>query len=203
MKLLFLVTLLGLFGQGCVNKGQKRKNEWSLIDTCKDKSLSFRAGTCVREGDQCPSDRIEPDQSCKQVPCSPGLYYDGTYCVVSPGTRVSVAPVTASFMDRCLGTLTNDQKYSFSAILALAEKDQTLEYISKSTWETRCGAAFGSLSKMKEARLEIPYGELRDLTPLAAFDDLPEIERIVIDVSKVSVMTCPLQDPARCLFKAW
>jgi hypothetical protein len=106
-------------------------------------------------------------------------------------------------MDRCLGTLTNDQKYSFSAILALAEKDQTLEYISKSTWETRCGAAFGSLSKMKEARLEIPYGELRDLTPLAAFDDLPEIERIVIDVSKVSVMTCPLQDPARCLFKAW
>ena len=187
---------------GC-GKGQKRKTTFSQVNTCKDKSFSLRGGKCVRESDQCPSNRINPDQTCKQVPCSSGLYFDGTYCLASADVRVSSPLVSTSFIDICLGALTNDQKYTFSAILNLTESGQALEDLSQVTREVRCGASFGKLSQVKISSLEIPFGELRDLTPLAAFEDLPDIKRIIVDVSTSSTMTCPLQDPARCIFKAW
>ena len=208
MKPIFLFLLfvgflsVSFLSVSCV-KSQTRKETYSVIGSCKDKALSFRAGRCVRESDQCPSDRINADQTCKQVPCSAGLYYDGTYCVSSPGVNVRSSFVSASFIDICLSPLTNDQKYTFSAILQLAEQGETLKDLSTTTLDVRCGAAFGKLSQVKTNKLEIPFRELRDLTPLAAFDDLPDIKRLVIDVSTSSTMTCPLQDRARCIFRAW
>ncbi len=200
--ILLLAVGFSLMIMGC-GKGQKRKTNYSLSNTCKDRSLSVRGGKCVRESDQCPSDRINPDQTCKQVPCSSGLYFDGTYCLASSDVRVPTSLVATSFIDMCLGTLSNDQKYTFSAIFNLTEKNQDLEDLSQVSQEVRCGAAFGKLSQVKTNSLVIPFGELRDLTPLAAFDDLPDIKRIILDVSTSSTMTCPLQDPARCIFKAW
>jgi hypothetical protein len=197
----FLLLALALASCG---KGQKRTKDFPLVTQCKDTSYSLRGSVCVRPSDQCPKSRINPDSTCKQLPCSPGLYFDGQYCKAASGVSIPTNRIAGpSFVDLCLGTLTNDQKYTWSSILKLGETDKSTIEIAEMTWEMRCTETFGALSNRKVSSLKLPYGDLRDLSPLAAFEDMTDVQYLVIDVSTTTAMTCPLSNPNRCIFKAW
>jgi hypothetical protein len=200
----FVLTFLALTIVACGKKSQNRTKNYSLVTQCKDTSYSLRGSICVRPADQCPKSRINPDSTCKQLPCSPGLYFDGQYCKAANTVKLPTNRFAgASFTDLCLGTLTNDQKYTWSSILKLGEKGRSTEELADMTWEMRCTESFGALSRVRLSSIQLPYGELRDLTPLIAFEDLPDIQYLIIDVSTTATMTCPLSDPNRCIFKAW
>lgn len=198
-----------LFTLGC--------NENYFFDADTRPKLSYKAcgtgyeirrGTCVRSSDQCIIGYIDSDDSCTLLPCNNNLYFDGKYCIESASAfnlqDPPAPPPIAAFVDLCeKADWTSDQKFTNSGLIYLGLKSEgllTADNLTLDATTSTCAYARSYIFDANTTEVIFPFTGITDLTPLTAFEYATNVEDLIIEVSRSTVMACPLTNTSVCKF---
>lgn len=204
-----ILTVVAIVASGCSSDDEKRKK--LVWGTACFGDFSVRGNTCVRTSDQCPRSLIEDDSSCKQVPCNNNLFFDGNYCAradtslpLDEEDAAEEPAPTPPFNDLCLkADWTSEQKYTNLGFITLGLEKKGLlgsEQFELSASEKTCALARDYIFANSTTKIEFPLSGLSDLTPINAFEYATNVEEIYLEVSRNTLMACPLTDTTRCKF---
>lgn len=214
-RLKIILLALGcivFLAHGCGSDSQKRK-VLSYSFAC-DEGFERRQGSCVRTADQCLSNNVETDGTCKKVPCNNGLYFDGRFCSLleSPVPDENTdedsgdAPTPApGFTDLCLSTSWSaEETYTHLGTIRFGLEQSKL--IGQDGWtlaanEQTCAVAKDEIFSWTSAYLPFPATGLESLAPILVFEYAENVGKVLLSVSESTLMDCPLTDKTRCLFE--
>jgi hypothetical protein len=170
---------------------------------------SLRSEVCVRDSDQCPRSLILSNDSCSLLPCNNSLYFDGRYCVSSsafaPSSFQDPVPTPIdSFSTLCLKPdWTTEQTLTNLGLIYLGLDNAGLlseDNFSLTADNTTCAITRSYIFDSQVEEVTFPFKGLSDLTPLQAFEYATNIKDLYIEVSRDTLMSCPLTDTAVCKF---